>query len=53
MTSIVKAMYDFPTHLNYVATLPWEVKKLKVVKRYKIQLKSHIMCDENETFHVI
>jgi len=36
---VIKAMYDFPSHLKYVVTLHWEVKKFKFVKRYKIQLK--------------
>jgi len=28
-------MYNFPLHLKYVAALPWEVKKFKIVKLYK------------------
>jgi len=31
----IKAMFYFPSHLKYVATLPWKVKKFKFVKCYK------------------
>jgi len=47
-------MYDVPSHLKYVATLPWEVKKFKPVKRYKkYYLKIISYVTKNETFHVI
>jgi len=45
-------MYFFPSHIKYVAMLPWEVKKFKFAKLYK-RYNNHILCDTNETLHVI
>jgi len=45
MNFIIKATNYFPLHLKYVATLPWEVKTFKFVKRYKkynLQILSYV-----------
>jgi len=36
-------MYHFPSHLNYVAALPWEVKTVQTCCKYKTERKQHAL----------
>ena len=46
-------LYSFPPHLDYIATLPCEVKSPNLLKLQKIQLKNRTVCDKNETLRHI
>ena len=52
MKFATRNLHSFPPHLDYGATLPWEVKIPNLLKITKIWLKNRTVCDKNETLHV-
>jgi len=53
MKLATRNLHSCPPNLDYVATLPWEVKSPNFLKLQKILLKNRTACDKNETLRVI